>query len=80
MWRPAERIKWQPDPGRWPSREEAAKSLLFSPLQVGALTLERAPGHRFDAPAVELLEGLAAHAGRLRWPGPADPARPAGGD
>jgi biotin carboxyl carrier protein len=34
--------------------------LLNEGRQVGALTLERAPGHRFDAPSVELLEGLAA--------------------
>jgi hypothetical protein len=27
-----------------------------------------------------LLEGLAERAGRLRWPGPADPAAPARGD
>ena len=33
--------------------------------QIGALTLERAPGFRFDTPAVELLEGLAAMLGPL---------------
>jgi len=41
MWRPAERIKWQPDPGRWPSREEADASVLFSPVRVGPLLLEQ---------------------------------------
>ncbi len=41
MWRPPERIKWQPDPGRWPSREEVAASRLFSPIEIGPLTLEQ---------------------------------------
>ena len=41
MWRPAERIKWQPDPGAWPTRNEAAASMLFSPVRVGPLTLEQ---------------------------------------
>lgn len=39
--------------------------LASSGKLVGALTLERAPGHSFDAPAVELLEGLAAMLGPL---------------
>jgi biotin carboxyl carrier protein len=39
--------------------------LTNSGRQVGALTLERAPGFRFDAPTVELLEGLAAMLGPL---------------
>lgn len=39
MWRPPERIRYTADGGRVPSREEAAKSLLFSPVRVGALTL-----------------------------------------
>ena len=33
--------------------------------QIGALTLERASGFRFDTPSVELLEGLAAMLGPL---------------
>ncbi len=41
MWRPAERIKWKPDPGRWPDRREAAASLLFGPARIGAMTLEQ---------------------------------------
>ena len=41
MWRPPERIKWKPDPGAWPTREEAADSLLFTPIPVGPLTLEQ---------------------------------------
>lgn len=41
MWRPPERIKWEPDPGEWPTREEAAASRLFSPVTVGATTLEQ---------------------------------------
>ena len=40
MWRPAERIKYKPQPGDWPTREEAAASRLFSPIAVGATTLE----------------------------------------
>jgi 2,4-dienoyl-CoA reductase-like NADH-dependent reductase (Old Yellow Enzyme family) len=41
MWRPPERIKWKPDAGSWPSRDEAAASLLFSPLRAGPLRLEQ---------------------------------------
>jgi len=40
MWRPPERIKWKPAPGRWPTRAEAESSQLFSPVAVGRLTLE----------------------------------------
>lgn len=40
MWRPPERIKWSPDPGRWPSREEAARARLFQPVAVGPARLE----------------------------------------
>ncbi len=40
MWRPPQRIKWKPSPGRWPTREEAARSLLFSPVVIGRMTLE----------------------------------------
>jgi 2,4-dienoyl-CoA reductase-like NADH-dependent reductase (Old Yellow Enzyme family) len=40
MWRPAQRIKWKPSPGRWPTREEAARALLFSPVTIGRLRLE----------------------------------------
>lgn len=39
--------------------------LLHDGRQVGAITLERAPGLRFDAPSVELLEGLAGMLGPL---------------
>ncbi len=41
MWRPPERIHYAADPGRAPSREEAARSLLFSPLRVGRLALDQ---------------------------------------
>jgi 2,4-dienoyl-CoA reductase-like NADH-dependent reductase (Old Yellow Enzyme family) len=41
MWRPAERIKYQPRPGEWPDRSAAESSLLFSPVQVGPVTLEQ---------------------------------------
>lgn len=39
MWRPAERIKYQPRPGSWPDRKTAARSLLFSPVNIGELQL-----------------------------------------
>ncbi|MBM3487997.1 MAG: NADH:flavin oxidoreductase [Alphaproteobacteria bacterium] len=39
MWRPAERIKWQPDPGVWPTRAEAAASRLFAPIALGPVGL-----------------------------------------
>lgn len=35
MWRPAERIKYVAEPGRWPTREEARQSRLFQPLALG---------------------------------------------
>ncbi|RMF14313.1 MAG: NADH:flavin oxidoreductase [Alphaproteobacteria bacterium] len=41
MWRPQERIRWKPDPGRWPSAVEAARSRLFSPIKVGPCELEQ---------------------------------------
>jgi len=41
MWRPPERIRWQPDPGAWPDRAEAEASRLFSPVRVGPATLEQ---------------------------------------
>jgi dimethylglycine catabolism A len=41
MWRPPERIKWEPNPGEWPTRQEAANSRLFSPVEVGTTTLEQ---------------------------------------
>ncbi|MDR1968774.1 MAG: NADH:flavin oxidoreductase, partial [Burkholderiaceae bacterium] len=39
MWRPPQKIKWKPQAGQWPSREEAARARLFSPLQCGPLRL-----------------------------------------
>ena len=41
MWRPPERIRYQPIAGPWPSVERAARSQLFSPMQVGPLHLEQ---------------------------------------
>ncbi len=41
MWKPPERIKYEPAPGQWPSEAEAADSLLFSPLNIGSITLEQ---------------------------------------
>ncbi len=41
MWKPAERIRHTPPDGGWPTPEEAAASLLYSPLRLGALELEQ---------------------------------------
>ncbi len=41
MWRPAERIRYEADIGRVPTREEAERSRLFSPLAEGRLLLEQ---------------------------------------
>jgi len=40
MWKPPERIKFDPDPGPAPDAAEAASARLFSPLQVGPVRLE----------------------------------------
>lgn len=39
MFKPAERIVHRADPGQWPDAETAAHSRLFSPVQVGPLSL-----------------------------------------
>ncbi len=39
MWRPPERIRHDPTPGRWPGAEEAARSRLYSTVSVGPLEL-----------------------------------------
>jgi 2,4-dienoyl-CoA reductase-like NADH-dependent reductase (Old Yellow Enzyme family) len=39
MWKPPERIKFDPDPGPPPDRREAAAARLFSPLQIGPVQL-----------------------------------------
>src|SRR5262245_28171435 len=41
MWKPPERVKHAIPEARWPSREEAAASLLFSAIRVGPATLEQ---------------------------------------
>jgi 2,4-dienoyl-CoA reductase-like NADH-dependent reductase (Old Yellow Enzyme family) len=41
MWRPPQRIKWEPQPGEWPSKETAAASRLFGPVAVGTVELEQ---------------------------------------
>jgi multidrug efflux pump subunit AcrA (membrane-fusion protein) len=43
----------------------ATVPLIHKGRVVGALTLERAGGHRFDAPTMELLEGLASMLGSV---------------
>jgi 2,4-dienoyl-CoA reductase-like NADH-dependent reductase (Old Yellow Enzyme family) len=40
MWRFANPVRHQLPEARWPSREEAAASRLFSPVRIGPLTLE----------------------------------------
>ena len=40
MWKPPQRIRYQPSPGQWPSARQAAASKLFSPLRYQALHLE----------------------------------------
>lgn len=39
MWRPPERIKWEPAPGRWPGADEATAARLFQPVAVGPIEL-----------------------------------------
>jgi 2,4-dienoyl-CoA reductase-like NADH-dependent reductase (Old Yellow Enzyme family) len=39
MWRPPERIRYEPRAGRWPTAAEAAASRLFSPIRVGPVLL-----------------------------------------
>jgi len=39
MWKPAEKILYEAQPGRWPGADEAARALLFQPLRVGRLNL-----------------------------------------
>lgn len=41
MWRPPQRIKWSPDPGIWPTADKAAASRVFSPVDVGPITLDQ---------------------------------------
>lgn len=48
MWRPVQRIRYNSGPGIWPSAEAAARSCLFSPIQVGPLQLP----HRTWVPAM----------------------------
>ena len=40
MWRPPERVKWRPDPGNWPNKDEASASRLFGSIEVGPARLE----------------------------------------
>lgn len=41
MWRPPERIQFEASLGHVPSREEAARSKLFSPIAIGPVTLKQ---------------------------------------
>jgi 2,4-dienoyl-CoA reductase-like NADH-dependent reductase (Old Yellow Enzyme family) len=40
MWHWGKPVRHKLPEARWPSREEAARSLLFSPIKIGSLTLE----------------------------------------
>src|ERR1044071_4623825 len=39
MWRPPQRIRHTPQPGRWPTAAEAQAARLFTPTHVGPLQL-----------------------------------------
>ncbi|MFP6712628.1 MAG: NADH:flavin oxidoreductase [Rhodospirillales bacterium] len=41
MWKPPEKIKYEPQPGAWPSKEQASESLWFSPVDIGPIQLEQ---------------------------------------
>ena len=41
MWRPKERIKYKPQPGPWPTRDAAEASLLFTPVDIGPISLQQ---------------------------------------
>ena len=41
MWKPPQRIKFQPRAGTSPTKEQAASSRLFSPVQIGKTRLEQ---------------------------------------
>lgn len=41
MWRPPERIKFKPQPGPWPTRQEAENSKLFSRVEIGKTVLQQ---------------------------------------
>lgn len=40
MWKPPERIKFNAEPGHWPSADEAANARLFQPVDIGPVTLD----------------------------------------
>lgn len=48
MWRPPERIHYKPDPGQWPTQDDAAQSKLFSAIELGPTNLV----HRTWVPAM----------------------------
>ena len=41
MWKPAERIKYKPQPGKNPDVAEAASALMFTPVKLGPIALEQ---------------------------------------
>ncbi|MEY4213982.1 MAG: hypothetical protein RL458_2208, partial [Pseudomonadota bacterium] len=48
MWKPAERIRFEPARGNMPTAYQARASQLFSPISLGPLTLR----HRTWVPAM----------------------------
>jgi 2,4-dienoyl-CoA reductase-like NADH-dependent reductase (Old Yellow Enzyme family) len=40
MWKPSEKIKYEPVPGKWPSQSEATSSLWFTPISIGPIELK----------------------------------------
>ena len=60
MWTPPERIRHRVEPTRWPSAEEAGRSRLFSPLELGPLRLETRTWIPAMVPWRASAEGLAS--------------------
>ena len=48
MWTPPEKIRHPIAPARWPSAEEAASSLWFSPIDVGPHRCPEVAGNKND--------------------------------
>lgn len=40
MWKPPEKIKHLPDPGKWPNTDQAESALLFQPVKIGKHVLK----------------------------------------
>src|SRR5262245_24719907 len=66
MWKFANPIKHSIPATRWPPREEAMRSLLFQPIQVGSLTLESRTWVPAMVPWRATEDGLVTH-DNLDW-------------